>query len=847
MGLLAVVAAVLGEARAATFTVVNTHVDDVGSLAQAITDANATTGLDTIVFAIADPGVPRITVGVVPDVTDPVTIDGTTQAGGLVELTAATAGAGSGLRILGGGSTVRGLVINRWSHGIELRALGGNVVEGNLIGTDALGTHSQPNVDGVLIDGSPNNRIGGTTPTARNLISGNTSTGIRVQGVGATDNAIEGNRIGTDVSGIEAHRNPTGIGILDGAGGTRVGGTLPGAGNLISGNGTGIRLTAGAEDSSIEGNLIGTDAGGSARLGNVSEGVFISGAKRTRIGGPTPEARNVISANGNGVEIEGNLTEDTLVEGNYIGVDPGGTLDLGNTIGVALTGSTRTRLTGNTIAGNQNGINVLMTNAEADLRIEGNRVGTDPTGTAAIGNHRGILLTSGTAITIGGSEPAAGNVISGNADLGIFTSDVTTGVVIERNRIGTAADGVTALANGGDGVRIAGSGNAIHANTIAFNGARGVALASGVGNAVRENAIFANGGLGIDLGIVGVTPNDATDGDNGANGLQNFPVLDRPLIGGSTVGGTLRSKGGTDFTIEVFANLACDATTHGEGRELLGTATATTDGSGLASFTATVARTLSTEVLTATATDPDGNTSEFSACVIPAEFVTTTTLDATTTSVTTTSTTTTTSDTTAEGSTSSTSSTSSSTTLGSESTSSTASTSSSSSTSSSTTTPDTTPGSSSTSSTTSSTSVTSSTVGTSPSTSLPLQIGCAIVPLGPTFPSLRCRLDALRVQTETEGTLDALRVKLLAAIAKARARETQAEESCTAGRVKEPKVRLGQMRRQLVRYRRRLRMLAARHRELAAVAGPLADTALALRDDVRALRRALSCGEASGN
>jgi parallel beta-helix repeat protein len=814
---LAVVAALLGEARAVTFTVTNTSAAGDGSLAQAIADANTAIGPDTITFAIADAGVPRITTAALPDVTDPVTIDGTTQAGGLVELRAATAGSGSGLRIAGGGSTVRGLVINRWSRGIELRALGGNVVEGNLIGTDVPGTHPLPNVDGVLIDGSPNNRIGGTTAAARNLISGNTTTGIRVQGTSATANAIEGNRIGTDISGSEALRNPTGISILDGASGTRVGGTIPGAGNLISGNGTGIRLGVGAEDSSIEGNLIGTDAGGSAPLGNVSEGVFVAGARRTRIGGPGPEARNVISANGNGVEIETNATLDTLVEGNYIGIDSGGMLDLGNTIGVLLTGSTRTRVTGNTISGNQNGINVASTTADADLRVEANRIGTNPAGTAAIGNHRGILLASGTAIAIGGSEPAAGNVISGNGDLGIFASNLTTGVVIEQNRIGTASDGATTLGNGGDGIRLAGGGNTIRANVIAFNGAIGVALVGGVGNAVRANAIFDNGGLGIDLGtLAGVTPNDATDADNGANGLQNFPVLDRPLIGGSTVGGTLRSKGGTDFIIEVFANLACDPTTYGEGRELLGTVTATTDGNGLASFMVTVGHMLGTEVLTATATDPDGNTSEFSACVIPAEFVTTTTLDPTTTSVTTTSSTTTTSETTPDGSTSSTSTSSSSTTLGSESTSSTASTS-------------------------SSVSVTTSTVGISPSTTLPLPIGCAIVPVGPTFPSFRCRLEALRVQTETESALGVLRVKLLAGIAKARARGTQAEESCTAGRVKEPKARLRQMRRQLARYRRRLRMLAARHQERAAVAGPLADAALALRDDVRALRRTLNC------
>lgn len=833
MGLLAVLAVASLETRAATaFTVTNTAASGDGSLAKAITDANTTPGLDSIVFAIDGTGVPRITVAVLPDITEPVTIDGTTQAGGLVELTAATASSGTGLRIVGGGSTVRGLVINRWARGIEISGTGGNVLEGNLIGTDALGMRVQPNTEGVVIDGSPGNRIGGTTAGARNVIAGNATNGVRVRGTDAIANVVQGNRIGTDVSGTVKLANQTGVAILDGASGTRVGGTTAGAGNLISGNGTGIKVSAGAEDSAIEGNLLGTAAGGSTGLGNVSEGILVSGARRTHIGGPTPEARNVIANGngGNGVEIGNSGTEDTVVEGNYIGIDAGGTLDLGLTIGVAVMGSLRTRVVGNTISGNQNGINVTNTVADADLRIEANRIGTDASGTTALGNHTGILLTGGTAITIGGSEAASGNVISGNTSIGIFASNVTSGVVIESNRIGTASDGLSKLGNGADGVRFAGSNNTVHANTIAFNGAAGIAVQSGVGNALEANAIFDNDDLGIDLGLAGVTANDATDGDNGANGLLNFPILDRPLIGGSSIGGTLQSKGAKDYTIEVFANASCDASTHGEGREPLGTVMATTDASGRASFMLTVGRTFGTEVLTATATDADGNTSEFSACVTPAEFVTTTTFDTTTTS----SSTTTTSETVPED-------TSTTTTTPSETTTSSVSTSTS------TSTLETTPSSSSTSSsatssTTGSIAVTTSTA--TPSTTLPLTLGCAIVSVGPTFPSLRCRLDALREETETASALGSLRVKLLATVAKARARGVQAEESCTDGRAKEPKARLGQMRRQLARYRRRLRALAARHEDVAALAGALADAAATLRDDARALRHALSCSAA---
>src|SRR6185503_14924304 len=140
-----------------------------GSLAQAIGDANAAPGADTITFAIPPgdpPTVPRITTAQLPEVTDPLTIDGTTQAGGLVELTAATALSGIGLRLRAGASTVRGLVINRWNRAIEISGAGGNVIEGNRIGTDVAGQQSRANVEGVVIVGSPQNRIGGTTPAA---------------------------------------------------------------------------------------------------------------------------------------------------------------------------------------------------------------------------------------------------------------------------------------------------------------------------------------------------------------------------------------------------------------------------------------------------------------------------------------------------------------------------------------------------------------------------------------------------------------------------------------------------------------------------------------------------------
>jgi hypothetical protein len=138
--------------------------------------------------------------------------------------------------------------------------------------------------------------------------------------------------------------------------------------------------------------------------------------------------------------------------------------------------------------------------------------------------------------------------------------------------------------------------------------------AASVGNAIRGNSIHSNGGLGIDLGGDGVTPNDPGDADTGPNQLQNFPVLSVALAGGSTwVTGTLNGLANTTFTLDFYASAAADPSGFGEGARYLGSAVVTTDGSGNAHFEVVLAApTAPGEVVTATATDPAGNTSEFS-------------------------------------------------------------------------------------------------------------------------------------------------------------------------------------------------------------------------------------------
>jgi len=181
--------------------------------------------------------------------------------------------------------------------------------------------------------------------------------------------------------------------------------------------------------------------------------------------------------------------------------------------------------------------------------------------------------------------------------------------------------------NGGAGVGIHGSastGNQVVGNIINGSGSDGVVLPdAGSGNRITGNSILDSGGLGIDLGAGGLTPNDVGDLDTGPNNLQNFPLITSAMgvLSSLFVQGSLNSRPNSDFDIEFFTGGDCNASGHGEGDELLDGMTVTTDGSGDVSFAFTFAEfSLPGDVITATTTNPDGNTSEFSACVAVSAF-----------------------------------------------------------------------------------------------------------------------------------------------------------------------------------------------------------------------------------
>ena len=449
-----------------TFTVTNTNDSGAGSLRQAITDANASPGLDTITFSIGGSGPHTITLSSsLPSITDPVIIDGESEpdfAGTPVVVLDGNfiSGSPDGLRLAAGsdGGTIRGLVIQRFGgDGIEIDGSDGNTITGNYIGTDVTGMIDQGNdQDGINIENASGNIVGGTNPGEGNVISGNGDEGIEIDGSTASGNQVLGN-------------------------------------------------------------LIGVAANGTTRIGN-GEGMWIEDAPGTIVGGAAVGAGNVIGANNSGIIISGTNATGTVVQGNHIGTDVSGAADVG-------------------------------------------------------GAFYGILFhfTDSTPLF----------------PIGIPSNSTIGGV------------------------------NAGEANTIANWGADGVNVGYGDRHAVLGNVIRDNGDLGIDLTFDdGVTINDVDDVDTGANDLQNHPVLLSAGIVGSSlvVTGTLDSTPSTAFDFDFFANTTADASGRGEAERYIGSfygISTDTNGNLIFSDTLGGANVAAGEFVTATATDQNGNTSEF--------------------------------------------------------------------------------------------------------------------------------------------------------------------------------------------------------------------------------------------
>jgi titin len=524
-------------------------------------------------------------------------------------------GAGGTNNLIGGTTTAaRNVISGNGFGGVTLTTSAhGNTVQGNYLGTDVNGTSAIGDTTfgfGVSFQGANGNLIGGTAAGAGNVISGH-NLGVLINS--SSGNQIQGNLIGTDASGTVALGNLDGFLLGAGANGNLIGGTAAGAGNVISGNvNAGLLFNNNANGNKVQGNNIGTDITGAQALGNLISGVSISpGSNNNIIGGTDAGAGNLISGNqGDGIQIT--LGTGTVIQGNDIGTDASGSNALGNRNGISVLGANiiigGTAGAGNLISGNrEDGINA---SSVTNLAIQGNTIGTDVSGTVALGNGAaGIFFLGGSDVTIGGTTAGAGNLISGNHGDGITLSGGpnTTRIVIQGNTIGADVSGTVALGNGGNGVALlsSASGDTVGgmaagaANRIAFNAGDGVLVDGGNRDAILHNSIFGNGHLGIEL---------LHNGNNG----QSAPTVTSAVTGGgiTTIQGTFTGRPSTTYTLELFAN---DGPSDGQGKRFLGSFSVLTDPSGAATFMVS----LGVEVtvggtVTATLTDPLNNTSAFS-------------------------------------------------------------------------------------------------------------------------------------------------------------------------------------------------------------------------------------------
>jgi parallel beta-helix repeat protein len=566
------------------------------TLRAAIQQANYHAGFDLITFSINEGGaaVPRIIFlgDDLPVITESVLINGNSQLKGSIQLTGTSAGNSVGLTLKTGASTVKGLAIyDFFSYGMVITGTATVTVSDCIVDSNG-GT-------GIYVTSS-GNRIGGVTTADRNFLTNNGDNGagygvslIGLNGNTISNNYIQGNYIGINMAGTAEQHNDSGGISMNSADSNTIGGTGGAAGNVIAGNdtGTGIILYH-ADNNTIVGNKIGTNSSGTSALG-FDYGMEILNSQGNIIGGTASGARNLISGN----EYHGIFIDDYANAAPY----------------------------------------------SDDNEIIGNYIGTDITGNAILGNQNGIYLSDATGTIIGGAESGAGNLISGNDTNGIYLYQNVEDTHILGNHIGVAANGQP-LSNGRFGIEF--STNNVHdnqvggsatgeGNVIAYNGkatlAGGIFIQNGSNdNSLRGNRIFGNGDfsaathrLGIDLGATnvpdGVTPNDTLDPDTGSNNLQNYPVLTGWSASSSgTLNGTLNSKASTIYIIDIYGNTTCDPIGYGEGEWYIGYKQVTTNASGNASFSQIEAV---APYFTATATDPNGNTSEFSNCLEGANMV----------------------------------------------------------------------------------------------------------------------------------------------------------------------------------------------------------------------------------
>ncbi|NOK57730.1 MAG: right-handed parallel beta-helix repeat-containing protein [Chloroflexi bacterium AL-W] len=493
-----------------------------------------------------------------------------------------------------------------------------NQVSGCYIGINATGLSASPNGTGIRIqNGARDNLIGGYTVSERNIIAGNDyDTGIALHGAQTQANTVAGNWIGISSSGQSAIPNAyAGVRISGQATDNLIGGTNAGAGNIISGNQSGVFIE-GSSSNTVAGNTIGLAADRSTPLGNENGGVYLTdGANKNLIGGTVTSARNIIASNnGWGIYIADSGSNQNRVQGNYVGVDQTGTsagygnVNYGIYVGLSaqanIIGGTNTQAgnvvayngaggvfiesSNNKVAGNIIGVgadrSTQLGNQNDGVKVHGDNNIIGPHNLIAYNQQSGIMA-DGANITI------SDNTIDANARSGICVSGSQTAVLQNTIRWNGGSNGVSADCAVQGGIAITGTDVRVEDNVIFANRGSGITVRSGVRNRLLTNSISNNTSAGILL-------------DSGANGNIAPPVIqgvrDNTIVGDSC----------PECLVEVFTDVG------DQGGHFAGTTTATAEGT----FQVPLSN-IDTDSLfvTATQTDAAGNTSSFALSVSIAE------------------------------------------------------------------------------------------------------------------------------------------------------------------------------------------------------------------------------------
>lgn len=513
---------------------------------------------------------------------------------------------------------INNVISGNTAAGIVLEGNGtrNNVISGNKIGTSALGDLPVSNHYGIVMMSNANgNRIGGTTPAERNVISANTEIGIYIES--ADSNIVCGNYIGTDATGSFAFEyapdsaiQANGVEINTTGQHNVIGGTTTAERNIISGNRVyGCIYYGNCSQNNICGNYIGTDAAGENAIPNAT-GICVDGSSNHNI-----MENNVLSGNRSyGLFIVTRGTDGNVFRGNLVGTNALGTNALPNDVGLMLAADAKDNVIGgetdsdrNIFSGNRYaGIEVTDAGTENN-RIEGNFIGTDISGNQPLPNENGIIVSALVKHLL-----IQCNVISGNTAYGVVLTDEADSNMLYFNQIGAGADSAVALGNGACGLLLAGgtTHNLIFRNHIGHNDSLGIVM---MGGETRYNTLSQN--VLVDNQYGGIFFVD--DCNEGIRPPQVAEVIFDPVTQKTWIRGTVEVDEPQSAVVEVFlADLAENSPLPiqlPQAQQFAVQGTVSSDGT----WQLVTEGFEPDDRFVATVTDAAGNTSEFSNVIAP--------------------------------------------------------------------------------------------------------------------------------------------------------------------------------------------------------------------------------------